>query len=269
VARRPTAEPVDSQPPDGAEPTKAHRPSHNYSDRRSSLFLKIVGTAWLLTVLLAVLDETSSVPHGSAVLAWALSVLMGIAIVTHFEPQRRMVQIAEGGEDDDLDPLTGLLSLRSFKRRLAEEFHRAERYGDGFSLVLVDVNHLGGVNREYGEAAGDQVLQHVVTCVDETKRFSDIAARVGDDEFGVILQGSDEHGAKAFVERLEQRMARGSATVEINERTVSIWVGICAGVAVCGVGEGGPEQALSRAVANLRAAKDARDKRRKLWVATG
>jgi diguanylate cyclase (GGDEF)-like protein len=269
VARTPSAEPVGSPPTDAAQPTKAPRPSHGYSDRRSSLFLKLVATAWLLAVLLAVLDELSSVPHGAAVLAWALSMLMGIAVVTHFEPQRRMAQVAEDGKADDLDPLTELPSLRSFKRRLAEEFHRAERYGDGFSLVLADVNHLGGINREYGEAAGDQVLRHVVTCIGDTKRFSDIAARVGDDEFGIILQGSDEHGARVFVERLEQRIARESATVEIGGRTVSVWVGVCAGVAVCGVGESGPEQALSRAVANLRAAKDARDKRRRLWVATG
>jgi diguanylate cyclase (GGDEF)-like protein len=269
VARTAPVEPVDSPPTDTARPTKAASPSQSSSDGRSSLFLKIVAAAWLLAVLLAVLDELSSVPHGAAVLAWALSMLMGVAIVTHSGQRRRLAQGAEGARADDLDPLTGLPSLGSFKQRLAEEFHRAQRYGDGFSLVLVDVNHVGEINREYGEAAGDQVLRHVVTSIDDTKRFSDIAARVGDDEFGVILQGSDEHGAKVFVERLEQRIARESATVEIDGRTISVWVGLCAGVAVCGVGESGPEQTLGKAVANLRAAKDARDSRRRLWVATG
>lgn len=268
MARTPTAELAGSQPTDTAQPTKVRPPSPSYSDRRSSLFLKLVATAWLLSALLAVLDEVSSVPHGAAVLAWALSMLMGIAIVTHFAPQRTIARAGVEKETDDLDPLTGLLSFRSFKQRLAEEFHRADRYGDGFSLVLADVNHLSDINREYSEAAGDQVLRHVAICIEDTRRFSDLAARVGDDEFGIILQGSDERGAKAFAQRLENRLTRESATVEIDGRTISVWVGVCAGVAVCEVGESGPDQALSRAVANLRAAKEERDKRRRLWVAS-
>jgi diguanylate cyclase (GGDEF)-like protein len=269
VARISTAHPAGSQPDDTAQPKEIPRhPSVTHEDRQSGLFLKLVATAWLLSVLLAVLDEVSSVPHGAAVLAWSLSMLMGIAIVAHFEPRRRMARNRPERETDGLDQLTGLLSFRSFKRRLTEELHRVDRYGDGFLIVLADVNHLNATNREYGEDAGDQVLRHVARCIEDTKRFSDIAARVGDDEFGIILQGSDEHGAKAFVRRLEHRLARESAAVEIDGRTVSVWVGICAGVAVCGAGDTGPEQALSRAVANLRAAKEERDRRRSLWVSS-
>lgn len=269
MARTRAAERADSQPSDTTQTRETpHRLSTIYSERRSSLFLKLMATAWLLTVLLAVLDETASVSHGAAVLAWALSMLMGITILTHFEPRRRAARAGEGKESDDLDPLTGLLSFRSFKRRLTEEIHRVERYGDGFALVLADVNHLSGINREYGEAVGDQVLRHVAFCIEDTKRFSDITARVGDDEFGIILHGSDELGAKSFVDRLENRLARESATVEIDGRTISVWVGVCAGVSVCATGEIGPDQTLSRAVANLRMAKEERDKRRRLWVSS-
>lgn len=256
-----------------AESSDATQPPRDYGNDPASrgpastgLLLTAVGVAWGLAVLLAVLDELVSVPHGAAVLAWALSMLMCIAVVAHFEPRRKAASAPSREEASELDPLTGVLTASSFERRLEEEHYRFVRYGDLFSVVLTDINNLSAINREYGEAAGDEALRHVARCIEDTKRLSDVIARVGDDEFGVILQGCDERGAKAFVQRLEDRLARESVMVEVGGRSASVWLGVCAGVAASGGGESDSRQTLTRAAVNLNAAKQERDRRRRLWV---
>jgi len=82
------------------------------------------------------------------------------------------------------------------QRRLDEERYFSVRYSDAFSVVLVDVNNLSTVKREHGQAAGDEVLRRAAGCIEGAKRPSDVVARVGDDELGMILQGCDEHAAK-------------------------------------------------------------------------
>jgi diguanylate cyclase (GGDEF)-like protein len=255
-----------------AEPSDAAKPlrdSDSYpadrGPRWTGLPLIAVGAAWGLAVLLAVLDELASVEHGPAVLAWALSLLTGVSLLAYFQARRKVVRAPSRGEASELDPLTGLLIATSFQRRLEERHNRFVLYGDVFSVVLVDMNNLSAINREHGQATGDEVLRHMARCIDKTKRASDVVARVGDDEFGVILQGCDERGADAFVQRLEDRLARESVTVEVEGRSVSVWLGVCAGVAAGG-SEGDWRQTLARATVKLDAAKQERDRRRRLWL---
>lgn len=262
-------------PQGSAQPSDAAQPPRDFDSHpagrgpgSTGLLLIAVGVAWGLAALLAVLDELASVPHGPAVLAWALSMLMGIAVVAHFHPRRKAASAPSREEASEMDPLTGVLTVSSFQQRLEEEHYRFVRYGDVFSVVLTDINNLSAINREHGQAAGDEVLRHVTRCIEDTKRLSDVVARVGDDEFGVILQGCDERGAKAFVNRLEDRLARQSVMVEVEGRSVSVWLGVCAGVAAGGGGESDWRQTLARAAVNLNAAKQERDRRRRLWLSS-
>src|SRR4029077_1091367 len=125
------------------------------------------------------------------------------------------------------DLLTKLPTFAYFSRRLIDEFNRGRRTGRSVSVVLVDVNNLSAVNKEYGVRAGDEVLRHVAASIEATKRFNDVVARLGDDEFGILLVESGQDGVDAFVSRLDDRLARESAVADVNGRSIALWAGVC------------------------------------------
>jgi diguanylate cyclase (GGDEF)-like protein/PAS domain S-box-containing protein len=110
------------------------------------------------------------------------------------------------------DPLTGVANLRYFHQRAAEELSRARRRGTPLSVVMFDIDHFKAINDEWGHAVGDRVLQHLCTSVQGTLRQTDVFARVGGEEFAVLLPEADSRGAFVFAERLRKRIeAQGMA----------------------------------------------------------
>jgi diguanylate cyclase (GGDEF)-like protein len=85
------------------------------------------------------------------------------------------------------DPLTGLSNRRLGEERLAAEVARSERHGHPLSILLLDLNHFKGINDRYGHAAGDLVLKAFAARLNKVIRASDLAVRLGGDEFLVIL----------------------------------------------------------------------------------
>jgi diguanylate cyclase (GGDEF)-like protein len=134
------------------------------------------------------------------------------------------------------------------------------------SVVLIDVNNLTAVNKEYGVRAGDEVLRHVSKAIDETKRYNDVVSRLGDDEFGVLLLDCGEQGVRAFIERLEERLARESAMADVGGRAISLWAGVCSGSAVSEPQMVRAEHVLEAAMADLNTAKQERERRRRMWL---
>lgn len=177
-----------------------------------------------------------------------------------------IAQETESGEPVSVDPLTGLLTFQPFSQRLLDEFHLSKRYGGRGVLVLVDLNHLGEINEQFGSEAGDQVLQLVASSMEATKRASDVIARLGDDEFGALLLECDAAGAAAYIDRLQEHLARESIEVRQGERSTSIWVGICAGTAECGPDSNDADEILTSAVDSLEQSRAARDRRRERWA---
>jgi diguanylate cyclase (GGDEF)-like protein len=163
------------------------------------------------------------------------------------------------------DPLTGLRTFQPFSQRLLEEFHRVKRTEECAALVLVDVNHLAQINEQFGVEAGDQVLRQVSACLELSKRGSDVLARMGDDEFGLLLLDCDRAGAGAFIERVQELLARESISVEVEGGSTSVWTGICAGVAIFDSNTGAADDVLTAAVDDLNEAREARDRRRERW----
>ena len=163
------------------------------------------------------------------------------------------------------DPLTELPTFQPFSQRLFEEFHRVRRTEECVALVLVDVNHLAQINEQFGAEAGDKVLRRVTACLELSKRVSDVLARMGDDEFGLLLLDCDRAGARAFVERVQELLARESIPVQVEGKSTTVWTGICAGVAICDSNTGAADDVLTAAVDDLNAARDARDRRRERW----
>ena len=100
------------------------------------------------------------------------------------------------------DSLTGLLNRRGFDERLHEEIGRAERSGRPLTVVLTDCDDLKHVNDRFGRDGGDALLQGLARVLRHGKRVSDVAGRVGGDEFGLLLPEADAAVAAAVVERL-------------------------------------------------------------------
>ncbi len=99
------------------------------------------------------------------------------------------------------DPLTRLLNREAFWSELERELARARRFGHGLSFVFADLDLFKQVNDTRGHAAGDQVLQDVAECLTANLRGSDLAGRMGGDEFAVALVETTPEAASSFVAR--------------------------------------------------------------------
>jgi diguanylate cyclase (GGDEF)-like protein len=108
------------------------------------------------------------------------------------------------------DPLTGLRNHRAFHEDVARELQRAGRTGVPLALVLLDVDGLKAVNDTQGHQAGDERLQALAEAIRVTGRGSDVAYRVGGDEFAVILPDARTWGALEFAQRLRAATQAGT-----------------------------------------------------------
>jgi diguanylate cyclase (GGDEF)-like protein len=109
---------------------------------------------------------------------------------------------AELADQARRDPLTELLNHQAFTRELEIELERAGRYDHGLSLVFVDVDRFKQINDTYGHPEGDRVLRRFARALRESLRSSDLAGRMGGDEFAACLVESDVETAGRFVARL-------------------------------------------------------------------
>jgi diguanylate cyclase (GGDEF)-like protein len=100
------------------------------------------------------------------------------------------------------DALTGLPNRRAFDRVLARELERSSRYGEIFSLTIIDLDGFKQLNDSRGHAAGDALLRQAADTIAEACRASDVAGRLGGDEFAVLLPQTNQFEAAALCERL-------------------------------------------------------------------
>ncbi|MGQ0804245.1 MAG: diguanylate cyclase [Actinomycetota bacterium] len=102
----------------------------------------------------------------------------------------------------DHDGLTGLLNHRSFHLRLADEVARAQRSDAPLSLLLVDLDHFKEINDRHGHLVGDEVLRRVAGVLVDVARETDVVARVGGEEFCMLLPDTALAAAVVPAERL-------------------------------------------------------------------
>ncbi|HLM55657.1 MAG TPA: diguanylate cyclase [Pyrinomonadaceae bacterium] len=100
------------------------------------------------------------------------------------------------------DHLTGLANRRRFERQLEREVKRSERYLHSFCLILIDIDNFKEVNDTYGHDAGDEAIRRVASTLQAGTRGIDTGARIGGDEFAVILPETDPRGGLDVAERL-------------------------------------------------------------------
>lgn len=100
------------------------------------------------------------------------------------------------------DPLTKLYNRRLFQERFEQEFALAVRQETPLTLVLADLDHFKQVNDIYGHPAGDEVLREVAARMQRLVRQGEVAARIGGEEFAILLPGSDSEQGRVLAERL-------------------------------------------------------------------
>lgn len=106
------------------------------------------------------------------------------------------------------DALTGIANRRLFDTRLAHEVSRAADQASSLALVILDVDYFKKYNDQYGHPAGDECLKFVASCVNSGRRRSDdLAARLGGEEFAILLPNTGLRGAIAVAEAIRKRIA--------------------------------------------------------------
>ena len=138
-----------------------------------------------------------------AFLVVAYSMVVVFALVGHllgssFDDLRRL---------SNTDPLTGLYNRRYFGQRLSEETKRAQRYGHAASVLCVDIDRLKAINDDFGHHAGDGALVAVGRALADNARTIDVVARIGGDEFAVLMPETSSAQASALSDRVLAEVA--------------------------------------------------------------
>ncbi|WP_448583710.1 GGDEF domain-containing protein [Thermocrinis sp.] len=105
------------------------------------------------------------------------------------------------------DPLTGIPNRRFFFDHANLIFEEAKRYGKKLSLLIMDIDHFKKINDTYGHDAGDMVLKTFADVLKSVARHSDICARMGGEEFAVLLPNTGLDGARILAERIRSTIA--------------------------------------------------------------
>lgn len=124
------------------------------------------------------------------------------------------------------DPLTGAYNRRYLDERLHEEFLKAKRYNQCFTLISADIDHFKLINDTYGHAFGDIVLIKLVQIIKSSIRKTDYIARTGGEEFIVVCHSSNELGGIIIAEKMRKIIENSSFRFEGKDVPVTMSFGV-------------------------------------------
>jgi diguanylate cyclase (GGDEF)-like protein len=167
------------------------------------------------TVFFSVIRLSSALFAGvwivMALLLWATLFVVDQLLSTQLELNKRFRELSLA------DPLTGLAN----RRRLNEEFSALSRRNGGrrIALLMIDIDHFKRVNDTWGHAAGDEALKHLANVVMITVRPGDLMARLGGEEFCVLLPDTTADAAARIAERVREAVARNACILQETQLT--------------------------------------------------
>jgi diguanylate cyclase (GGDEF)-like protein len=212
-----------------------------------------VATAWrgVLGAFFTESYPTFRAPHPvnvTAALIGNLSLLLtavGTLVAWREEAERALKLQAR------TDSLTSLLNRRALQEGAADLLAQARRHGDPLALLLIDLDNFKQINDRHGHDSGDRALQLFARQLQSELRRGDLAGRWGGEEFCVLLSRADADAAKAFDQRLRDRLARQAPPA------LGFGLGFSTGLATLERHDDGLASLLHRADAALYAAKGA------------
>lgn len=136
------------------------------------------------------------------------------------------IAVAELERVSERDTLTPLFNRRYFLTAIHQRIARFERHAERAAVVFADVNQLKYINDSLGHAAGDFALLEIANRLLASIRSTDVAARIGGDEFGLILDQSSEAGARAQMDRLADVLSAAPAVYDGQEIPLSACFGV-------------------------------------------
>jgi diguanylate cyclase (GGDEF)-like protein/putative nucleotidyltransferase with HDIG domain len=152
--------------------------------------------------------------------AITIAFLVGVLLLAGFALiifRARRAEVARLAKMAITDPLTGLRNHRAFQEDLARELQRVSRSGIPLSLVMLDLDGLKAINDRLGHQAGDERLQGVAAAIRAEQRATDLAYRIGGDEFAVMLPGARALGALEYAQRLRAQVPVTAGIAEATE----------------------------------------------------
>lgn len=226
-------------------------------------FVVACGSLSLVDLICLWLTDTS-IMTSDARLFIEFALLLGVLVLStvssagtnrlHREEERIRMELARQAK---IDAVTGCLNSRGFHARLQEEVDRAVRYGGALSLLIVDVDLFKSFNDTYGHSSGDAVLAAIGEGLRSASRQSDVVARIGGDEFAVIVPSTPLERAEEAAQRLR---------LELRHRP-GVGVSVSIGVAALSSSEPTAERLFRDADAALYQAKA--DGRGRVAIASG
>jgi diguanylate cyclase (GGDEF)-like protein len=131
---------------------------------------------------------------------WAVITIVGLLVATLRERVDTLMRDLEHTASTDM--LTGLVNRRTFETIMHREIERARRSGTPLSIALFDLDHFKSINDRLGHAEGDRALRRFAELLKSSCRVVDVPARIGGEEFALILSNADAEGARIYAERL-------------------------------------------------------------------
>jgi len=181
-----------------------------------------------------------------AIMSLTILAFSHIYEITREQSESRLLKMAQ------TDPLTGLSNRTRLSDVFTQEQKRSLRQGSPLSLLMLDLDHFKQVNDQYGHEAGDLALTHVSALLRKTLRATDLATRLGGEEFAILLPDSTAVQAMRVADKIRQAIAENP----VRHLDKIIPLTVSGGIAQFGPDGGDLQSLISRADQNLYHAKD-------------
>ena len=203
--------------------------------KRYGLWPTVAATTLAATMASAAISATIHYPLlgiGMTPVAWLITLLCPILISPLMSgiTLHLLLELERAHERlrvmNDSDHLTGLFNRRYFMNRLSGELERTARYGGTFSVAFVDIDDFKGVNDAFGHLGGDEVLRRLAETCSGCMRETDTFARIGGEEFALLMPETEGGEAHRLLERLRAAVEATRITLPEQVLRVTISVGV-------------------------------------------